>query len=68
MVSKQQTADFRTKFPAHATEKRISNQFPRPEPQVVKIPIGREFIVFCDELPNIHQIIPRGLRNLEFHP
>jgi len=68
VVSKQQTADSWMNFPPHPTEVRGSNQFPGTEPHVINISVGRQFIVFGDELPEIHQIIPCRLRNLQLHP
>ena len=68
VVSKQEAADIRKNLPTRPAEKRIANQFPGPEPQVVNIPIRRQFIVFGNELPNLHEVILRGLGNLEFHP
>ena len=55
-------------FPTHATEMRISKQFPGTEPQEVDISVRRQFIVFGDELPNLHEVILRGLGNKKLHP
>ena len=55
-------------FPPHPTEQRVSDQFPGPEPHVLNIAVGRQFIVCGDKLPDVHQIIPRGLRNLKLQP
>ena len=68
VISEQQAADSGMDFPADPAEKRVSNEFVRPEAQMINITIRSQFIMFGDELPNLDKVVFCGLRNLEFHP